>query len=224
MEIIKNTTTEVWKDALNYIKEFGDKLKDNNNRNSIEVLNLKLQIKEAFVDIAKPIETLNKFKTWMYPTMEEISSIMLGKKLSPAYSYSYGSTIFNYDEKINQIDEFVVPLLKKDKTSRRAVVTLWDPHKDSNVNRNLMPGLILVDFKVRDNKLHLTSFVRSNDIFFGWPANIYQLYLLQNYVRDKLNLEPGDLTTFSTSAHIFEDQIEHIEKVLQQKHQKAIIY
>ncbi len=217
MEIIKNTTTEVWKDALSYIMGFGEKLKDNNSRNSIEVMDLKLQIKEAFIDISKPIETLTGFNKWMYPSMEEISSIMLGKKLSPAYSYSYGSAIFNYDEKINQVDDFVIPLLRRESNSRRAVVSLWNPHKDSNVHKTLMPGLLLVDFKVRNNKLHLTSFVRSNDIFFGWPANIYQLYLLQNYVRDKLNLEPGDLTTFSTSAHIFEDQLEHIEKVLQQR-------
>jgi thymidylate synthase len=60
----------------------------------------------------------------------------------------------------------------------------------------------------------MTAVIRSCDLFFGWPANIYQLYVLQKYVSEKVNCEIGTLSTFLASAHIFEDQFENIKKIL----------
>jgi thymidylate synthase len=216
MNITEKTTLEAWKAALNSIINDGHDYMDN-ERKTREMLNLMICIEEPTKDITKPIEIMRKSKKWVYPPLEEIESIILSKKLAPAYSYSYGPRIFNYNT-INQIDKFVVPLLKKDHFSRRAVVTLWDPVIDANIFKKDVPGLIMIDFKLRNNKIHATSFVRSNDIFFGWPANIYQIYSLVEYLSKQLNCEIGSLTTFSSSAHIFEDQFESINKILKDGH------
>lgn len=74
--------------------------------------------------------------------------------------------------------------------------------------------MIVADFKVRDNKLNVTAVIRSNDLFFGFPANVYQIYILQEYVRKRLGIDTGDITFFSNSAHIFEDNFEDILKVI----------
>ena len=48
-------------------------------------------------------------------------------------------------------------------------------------------------------------------MFFGWPGNIYQTYLMQEYVRKEINCQPGKLATISVSAHLFLDQLENIK-------------
>ena len=59
-----------------------------------------------------------------------------------------------------------------------------------------------------------SSTIRSNDLFFGWPANLYQIYCLQKLVADELNVETGDIVTISNSAHFFKEDLEFIENLL----------
>ena len=216
MEIIKRTSLDAWITALEYILPSGHRLHDCNNRTSHEVLGLRIEITDPAEGIDEPIKFLHTFKQWVYPSMDEIASIILTKRLSPTYVYSYGNSLFNH-EHVNQIDDFIIPLLKKDSSSRRAVATLWNPRQVAESKEGIMPSLIFIDFKLRDNKLHLTAFIRSTDMFFGWPANLYQLFILQQYVKEKLNCELGSLVTYSTSAHLFEEHLDDVYSVLERK-------
>lgn len=213
MEIIENTTLVAWKKALKYVFEKGKDFIDKEERVCREVLNLTITIKEPFLDITKPIEILNSFKKWIYPPFEELIKFILSKKEMPGYYYTYGSRAFRFGP-LNQVDNFVIPLLKKDMTSRRATVLFYDPLKDSDLYKKETPSMIVADFKVRDKKLCATAVIRSNDLFFGFPANSYQIYVLQDYIRKKLDVGFGSLTIFSNSAHIFEDQFEDIKKII----------
>ena len=94
---------------------------------------------------------------------------------------------------------------------------LWQPGNDSNIHSKLVPGWVMIDIKLRDRKLCITSVLRSNDLWFGWPASLYQTFVLQSYVAEKLDVGVGSLSTFSTSAHIFKDQFEYIKKILREK-------
>jgi thymidylate synthase len=216
MEIVSGTTTDAWKVALKAILDNGDDFQDTNKRKCRELLNLLVEIRSPAADVTRPIEMLNGFNKWVYPPLDEIANIILTKKLSPVYTYSYGPSLFSFRKKINQIDDYVIPVLEKDPTSRRAVSILWDPQEDANPERKLVPSLCLIDFKLRNDRLNVFAFVRSNEMFFGWPANIYQIYTLQKYVAKKLAVKIGKLTTLSPSAHIFEDEFDAIRKVIGQ--------
>jgi thymidylate synthase len=213
--IVKNTAYEAWKDVLKLIMREGKNFKDDNNRICRECFNLLIRLKNPGQKITKPINILNDFKNWKYPPLEEIKKVMLSNKLAPDYSYSYGPRIFNFQGRIDQINDFVIPLLKDKRTSRKATITLLDPVQDSSMVKRDVPGLVVIDFKVRKGKLNMTAVIRSNDLFFGWPANIYQLYVLMDFVSKKLDCEIGILDTFSISAHIFEDQFEYIKRILE---------
>lgn len=214
--IIKEYVLDAWKEALKLVLKEGKDFKDENNRICREVFNLIIRVERPDVNIDYPIRILNRFREWKYPPLEEIASVMLSTKLALDYSYSYGPRMFNFQNKINQVNDFIIPLLKQNPTSRRAILTLFDPVEDSNIMKRDIPGLISIDFKLRDNKLNMTSVIRSNDMFFGWPANVYQMYVLQDYVRKKLGCNFGFIDTFSTSAHTFRDQFEYIKKILEQ--------
>ncbi|MBW2991100.1 thymidylate synthase [Candidatus Woesearchaeota archaeon] len=214
MEIIKDTTLEAWKTTLKLIMEKGVEMVDRENRVSKEIINTVLKINHPEKDITKPIQEMRALKKWVYPELEELEDVFFKKQASSVYYYTYGARIFNYANTKNQVDDYIIPLLKKNPTSRRAIIVLYHPVVDSKIGMKEISSLISVFFKITDKKLTVSIVIRSNDMFIGWPANIYQVYLLQQYVAKKLGLEPGSITTISHSAHVFEEYKEEVEEVL----------
>lgn len=216
MEIIEKTVFTAWKSSLIHIKDNGKDFKDTDGRVCREELNLTVIIEEPSTDFERPIDMMQEFE-WIYPSKEELASIILNKEESAVYEYSYGPRIFHYERVVDQINDFVIPLLKKDPLSRRAVVSLFNPITDSDINSKNIPSLMFIYFKILNDKLSATCFIRSNDFFIGWPGNIYQIYVLQKYVAEKLGKGIGNLTTTSCSAHIFHEHFEMIDRILKKQ-------
>jgi len=214
MEIIEKTFLDAWKRSLKYIIDYGQDFKDRDNRICREVLNMIVTIEDPTIDYELPIDIMQQFE-WIYPTKEELSSIILNREELATYEFSYGPRIFNYQKNKDQINDFVIPLLKKDSSTRRAVVSLYNPTTDSNILSKNIPSMMFISFKMKNNSLDLTCFIRSNDFFIGWPGNIYQIFMLQKYVADKLGAKIGSLTTMSSSAHAFQEHFEIIKKVME---------
>jgi len=119
------------------------------------------------------------------------------------FDYTYGERLNAWgDEGINQID-YVIKKLKKNPNSRRAVATTWDPRKDTRVDE--VPCLNHFVFMVREGSLDITVMIRSNDMYGAWPANVYALGELLDYVSERTDLEHGTVTTFSVNAHIYKN-------------------
>jgi len=216
MELINTDAVELWRNALSLVVRQGKEFKDNENRICIEENNLVLTLTESSSKIGEPIEIMMARKKWVYPSKDELSSIMFKEYQAPTYDYTYGGRIFSFGDKLDQINNFILPLLKSDSSSRRAVVSIYDPLSDSIISNKNSPGIMYIQFRIKDNKLHLNCHIRSNDLFFGWPANIYQIYTLQKFVAEKLKVEKGSISTVSNSAHVFKDDLEEINKLIDQ--------
>ncbi len=212
MEIKEKTVLDAWKKALRYILENGTDFVDRDERNCRETLNLTIIVEEPEEDYEKPIDMMQQFE-WVYPSKEELESIILSKEQPASYEYSYGPRIFNF-KGVDQINTFIIPLLKKDPTSRRAVITLFDPSTDSNLLSKNVPSLLYIYFKIKEDRLTLTCSIRSNDLFIGWPGNIYQIVVLQKHVAELLGIKIGAFTTISGSAHLFHEHFEMVESIL----------
>ena len=213
MIINGKTCVDAWTNALKYILEEGTDFIDSDNRQCREELNLVVNIEQPEKDYDKLVEIMKKFE-WIYPSSEELSTIMFNKEDLTIYEYSYGPRIFNFSGKKDQVNEYIIPLLKNDPNSRRAIISLFDPRTDSDIINKNVPSLMFIHFKIKEDKLNCTCFIRSNDFFVGWPGNIYQIYLLQKSVAEKLNIKTGILTTISCSAHVFHEHFENIKKVI----------
>jgi thymidylate synthase len=73
--------------------------------------------------------------------------------------------------------------------------------------------MMLVDFKIRDGKLHTTGLWRSHDIYGAWFPNAVGLSNLARYVAGEVRSEIGMLTIHSISAHIYEVNFDEAERV-----------
>ena len=106
------TATECWKKALKTIIDEGTDFGDDDERSCREVENLQIKVDGSAEDIDRPVSMLNTFDEWRYPPFKELKNVMLAITPSPDYLYSYGPRIFNFQKKINQVNDFVIPLLQ----------------------------------------------------------------------------------------------------------------
>ncbi len=213
VEIVAKKPITAWKNTLKAIMEQGVDFIDKDKRVCRELLNLLLVI-ESTEDIEDPVDVMKSFKDFVYPSKEEIKNVVLDKTGRSGYNYNYGQRLFNYKNTKNQIDDFILPLLKSNPSSRRAVAIVYDPLIDSKKNKKSIPALLNICFKIFKGYLDVSIVIRSNDFFIGWPANILQINLLQKYLSEKLKIPTGKITVFSNSAHVFQEHFEKINKIL----------
>lgn len=119
----------------------------------------------------------------------------------------------NYEViEIDQIQR-VREMLKKDPTSRRMVITAWEP--GNALDSKLPPCHFTFVFNVQGKKLncHLTQ--RSGDIALGIPFNLAAYSLLTMILAREAGLEPGTFSHMIVDAHVYVNHIEHLKEQLQ---------
>ncbi len=137
-------------------------------------------------------------------------------------AYTYGSRLRAWEGKnafrIDQIAD-IIAYLKEDIHRASAIAQTWIV--DDELTRRILnkdkssPCIVLVQPYVPENKLTLTVYIRSNDMFRAWPLNAFGLRKLQKIIALGLGLEMGPLTTISCSAHIYEDNWNDTKNILE---------
>ena len=130
-----------------------------------------------------------------------------GKTLNSAYGhnifYKYG---FDQWEACKNI-------LKKDKNSRHAEIFIRQP---SDLLKNTKDAICtnVLTFLIRDNKLHMTSYLRSNDMIVGFVYDVFCFSMLQELMSIELGVELGNYVHISNSLHIYEQWFEVAKKIM----------
>jgi len=153
--------------------------------------------------------------------VEHYKEEFLSSECPPGVSYTYGQRIYAFGpNKVNQA-EIMIKKLQNDPNDRGAVAILYDPWHDNQLDvevplekgfRN--PCLVLIQSTIKDGKLELTGFFRSNDMFNGWPENAVGLRAFQGWMAKRLGRPVGSLTTVSMRAHIYEEPWEQVGNIL----------
>jgi len=124
---------------------------------------------------------------------------------SSDFTYTYGNRLRRYGIGLDQLDH-VVHTLTREPESRRAVAVIYDPEED--MNSDSVPCMNLLDFKIRNERLHLTAYFRSHDVYAAYPANIFALARLMEYVIAQIDggrkIRIGTLNVVSNKAHIYQ--------------------
>lgn len=117
------------------------------------------------------------------------------------------------DITVDQI-QYIVDTLKNDPSSRRAVMTIWDPVKEvtAGVSKDY-PCNIALQFMVRDKKLNLSVEMRSNDILYGFSGiNVFEWTFLQSMIAAQLGLRVGWYKHDANSLHVYNNVKEKVER------------
>jgi thymidylate synthase len=211
MEIKRSSLKDTWLLSCYSVLTKGKDILDERGKNTKEIRNLVMKI-------TNPTNYWNNVKSIYLPkdfyfnreALEEYCNQLLDKD-NHGFIYSYGNRLRSYFD-IDQIDE-ATEKLQKNQNTRRAFAITIDPIND---NKQIeIPCLQNIVFLIRDSRLYMTAFFRSNDIGMAAFANQYGLINLGCYMSDKLGIQMGELTVHSVSAHIYETDTQAITQILE---------
>lgn len=108
----------------------------------------------------------------------------------------------------------IIERLKNDPDTRQAVVTIWNPTFDLQENKRDYPCTVLHQFRIRDNKLNMSVYMRSNDVWLGAAYDFFQFTRVQLAIASVLGIEPGTYNHHVGSLHIYEQHYEAAERLV----------
>lgn len=135
-------------------------------------------------------------------------------EMGPLYGFQLrkyaGDYLHNHNTGYDQLKD-IIHQLKHDPTSRRILMTTFNPKEVQNSVLAPCHG-IAIQFYVDDNKLSCHMYQRSGDLFLGVPFNISS-YALLTYILAKLcNMQPDRLIMTFGDIHIYETHIEQVKE------------
>lgn len=116
----------------------------------------------------------------------------------------------------DQVDQ-VVDTIGRDLHTRQAVLTLWrqnpQPTKD-------VPCTVALQFMVRDGVVHTNVFMRSSDVWLGFPYDVFNFTMMTAYVKHRLarvygiNVGLGYMTLVAGSQHLYTSNLDRANAVI----------
>lgn len=110
--------------------------------------------------------------------------------------------------KIDQIRRAVAVLFSESNhDTRQIVLQIWDkgdlPQRNGTPRSSDVPCNVLSMLKVRNRYLEWTQILRSSDVYRGLPSDLCVFAVIQEVIAGCAGLQPGNLTAFLDSAHIY---------------------
>lgn len=137
-----------------------------------------------------------KAKIWkqmMVPNTTEVNS-----------NYGY---FWHYNDQLNR----VIHDLKFNKETRRAIIVHYILHELDRYKYDT-PCNDVLNFYIKDNKLHLSVFARSIDLVFGFCNDQYTFAKLLEFVAEKLDYPVGQMHWFITNLHVYPRHYDLLDK------------
>ena len=224
-----------YQDLLQHIKENGVEKKDRTGTGTISVFGyqMKFDLKNGF-----PLVTSKKLHLrsiiyeliWFinggtninYLNENDVSIWDEWADKNGELGPIYGAQWRNWNnDGIDQLND-VISSLKENPSSRRMIVTAWNPNIIPNIKKTfsenvkegkaaLPPCHAFFQFYVADNKLSCQMYQRSADVFLGVPFNIASYSLLTFMMAQVCELEVGEFIHTLGDAHIYLNHIEQVD-------------
>jgi thymidylate synthase len=128
------------------------------------------------------------------------------KELGPVYGAQWRN--FNGVDQI----EWVINEIKTNPTSRRLIVSAWNP---AEINKMALPPChTLFQFSVQNDRLSCQLFQRSADLFLGSPFNIASYALLTHIIARITGYMVGEFIYTLGDAHIYHNHFDAVREQL----------
>jgi thymidylate synthase len=200
--------SDAWYRGLNLIWRQGQEITDERGTKIRELLSLQVVVEHPY------LEMIPHEYSWNEDRLEEYALQLLSAE-NPGFEYTYGERLRSWSwQGIASVDQIenAICRLKASPFTRRATAVTWIPPLDES--KEEVPCMIVDDFKMRDGMLNLSVFFRSHDFAGAYPANLYGLARVLEYVSREVGASPGSISTTSASAHIYEHDWDWVSEML----------
>lgn len=176
-----------------------------------------MRIKELLnttIELTNPLDCLVTFThrklNYAFSVVEKLEYI--SGQTNPERMIFYNSTYKNWLNKLNYFDGsypdrlqywyiHIYNLLKKDRDTRQAVMTIYGP-QDRHLSSDIA-CTCLHQFLIRDDKLFMTTYMRSQDLLWGFPYDVAGFCFQQEAMASFLDIEMGTYTLHVGSEHLY---------------------
>lgn len=122
------------------------------------------------------------------------------------WDYCSPNLVNSYPTYFKKLPSLINKINKEKRPSKNYVLFIGE----TGVETNQLPCLSLIQFQISEGELNMTVFQRSADSNLGLPSDIYQMYLISEFIDVKLN----NITFFIGNAHIYENNLESTKELL----------
>lgn len=129
-----------------------------------------------------------------------------------SFKNKFGYFDGSYPERMNYWLRHIYETLRKDPDSRQAVMTIYGP-QDRHESKDI-PCTSVLQFLLRDGKLHLSVYMRSNDVLWGVPYDTNGFCFLLEVMASMLEVDIGTYTLHAGSLHIYTEREHQLTKLL----------
>lgn len=102
---------------------------------------------------------------------------------------------------------YVIDTLIKDPDSRQAVCAIWQANPPESLD---IPCTVSAHWLIRHERLYCVDYMRSSDIWLGWPYDVFNFSMLSYYIALMIReatgkwYAPATLTLMASSQHLYE--------------------
>ncbi len=128
----------------------------------------------------------------------------------------YGHKIFKKDSFGKSQWTRLIELLNKEPFSRRAVLDIYESDNGNDYFAKDVACVSTAQFLIRNNKLDVIVNMRSNDLIWGLPYDIYLFTMLQELLSLELDVELGKYYHNVGSMHIYDRHFDLAKEMLEE--------
>ena len=121
----------------------------------------------------------------------------------------------NYGDRIQHaVDEYsgeifdqlkmVERMLTEHPESRQAVIHIKQARNLNKYPTKDVNCTVCLQFFIREGKLYMTTYMRSNDLWMGFPNDVFQFTAIQIYLAMRLGVKLGSYTHIAGSLHLYD--------------------
>lgn len=195
MEIVDVDWTRVYERAIVVMYNFGYVVECPDwNTTCKELLNVTLHVPQVYAD-----SPISRYGIHTPEAMRAYRAELLEGSLD--WAVHVGKEAYTYHDRMADQWREALDILREGPESRRAVITIRRPE---DITMDDQPCLTLIQLLVRQNRLHMITYFRSNDLYEATFMNGDTLIQLQLEWAKQLGISAGSYTHHIGSLHVYE--------------------
>ncbi len=187
---------QAYHDALVKLQKYGEETPCGDYNTTQKELSMTMVVEKPLLE-----PMISKLFIGGYRELEQYRQEMLDGILD--FEIERGNWEYTYHSRMAEQIPFVIRDLKRNPSSRRAVIDIRDWRHDTREGNENPACLQHIQYFIRDGKLHCKVLFRSNDACKATFMNAFALIMLQKRIAEELGVEMGTYVHRANSFHCY---------------------